>query len=122
MGVFYNQQWQTQRRGELRNNQTKAEWLLWLGLKGKQMGYKFRRQFGVGPYVLDFYCTQLRLGIEVDGGSHFTTEGVEYDSERAAFLKDKKIRVLRFTNREIYNGLEDVLAVIKSELFKSTSP
>jgi len=122
MGTFYNQQWQTQRRGELRNNQTETERTLWLELKGGQLGHKFRRQFGVGPYIIDFYCPQVRLGIEVDGGNHFTTEGVEYDLQRGDFLGGRDIRLLRFTNQEVQQNLDQVLEVIKQELLKFTSP
>ena len=67
-------------RKQLRNNPTKAEQVLWKYLKNKQIkGYKFRRQHSVGNYILDFYCPALKLCIEIDGDSHFTDEGKNYD-------------------------------------------
>ena len=72
----------------------------------KLMGYRFRRQYGIGPYVLDFYCLGLKLAIEVDGDSHF--EAGEYDRERQRYIESLGIRVLRFTNREVFERLDDV--------------
>ena len=122
MGKLYNRQEQTQRRGELRNDQTKAEWLLWLELRSKQLGHKFRRQFGVGPYIIDFYCPELHLGIEVDGDSHFTPEAEAYDEERLRYLIDKGVHLLRFTNDHVYSDLESLLEVIKEQFPKSDLP
>jgi very-short-patch-repair endonuclease len=109
MGKVYNQQNQTNRRKELRNNTTKTEKLL----KKKQLGEKFRRQYGVGPYILDFYCIKKKMAIEIDGGSHFTPEGKAYDNERDDYLNELNISVLRFTNHEILDSLESVLIKIK---------
>ena len=61
----------------------KAEVILWEKLSRKQMhGYKFRRQYGVDQYILDFYCPRLKLAIEIDGDSHFVTGAEDYDKER----------------------------------------
>ena len=76
----HNEASQKQLRQSLRNNATSVEALLWRALKGKQVeGLKFRRQFGVGPFVLDFYCPELRLGIELDGGVHKEAYTSDYD-------------------------------------------
>ncbi len=115
MGRLYNRQIQTQRRADLRNNQTRAEWLLWLELRSSQLGCKFRRQFGVGPYIVDFYCPKFHLGIEVDGDSHFAPQAEAYDEERLRYLIDKGVHLLRFTNEQIYSDLESVLQVIKQQ-------
>ena len=73
-------------RRELRRNMTSAEVTLWQMLKGKQVGgFKFRRQFGVGPFVLDFYCPVLRLAIELDGEYHFSEEMESYDEARSMY-------------------------------------
>jgi len=89
---------------------TKAEFMLWQKLKSKQLeGVKFRRQYGVGQFVIDFYCTELKLAIEVDGESHFQDGAQEYDWERQAFIESVGIRFLRFTNDEVYGNLEGVL-------------
>jgi len=92
----------------------KAERVLWNKLKGKQLlCYKFRRQHGIGAYIVDFYCTELRLVIEVDGDSHMTPEAIFYDSRRDDFMKNNDIYCLRFTNAEIYQNLENVIKKIE---------
>ena len=101
-------------RQTLRNNTTSAEAILWRALKGKQVdGLKFRRQFGIGPYVLDSYCPEIRLGIELDGGVHKTSYTNEYDKMRTMFLSENRIRVLRFDNEVVYNNVEWIIEEIK---------
>ena len=101
-------------RRDLRNNMTKAEIMLWKYIKNKQLdGRKFRRQFSVGKYILDFYCMEENLAIELDGNDHFTEAGYEYDIKRDGFLKEQGITVLRFENAEVFENLEDVLENIK---------
>ena len=114
----HNQKEQTLLRKTLRNNAAAPESILWLRLKGKQIeGLKFRRQYGVGPYVLDFYCPELRLGIELDGEVHNTYEAEEYDKRRTRFLNDNRITVLRYKNEVVYQNLEaiveDIIALKK---------
>ena len=101
-------------RQSLRNNATSAEAILWRALKGKQVaGLKFRRQFGVGPYVLDFYCPEIRLGIELDGGVHKTSYTHEYDEMRTRFMAENRIRVMRFDNEIVYNNIQGAIEAIK---------
>lgn len=101
-------------RQSLRNNATSAEAILWRALKGKQVaGIKFRRQFGVGPYVLDFYCPEIRLGIELDGGVHKTSYTYEYDEMRTRFMAENRIRVMRFDNEVVYKNIQGVIEAIK---------
>ena len=90
-------------RKDLRNNGTSAEATLWELIKGKQIdGLKFRWQHSVGPYILDFYCPQFRLSIELDGEVHSTSVAMDYADNRARFLiNEKDIWVIRFENREI---------------------
>ena len=102
-------------RKQLRTNGTAAEATLWIQLKNRQLeGRKFRRQFSVDNYILDFYCPAEKLAIELDGHYHFTTEGFEYDEIRTKFLNEKGIKVIRFENSEVFDELESVLEVIKS--------
>ena len=110
----YNLPGQKQFRKELRNGMTSAEIALWLRLKGRQLGgVKFRRQFGVGPFVLDFYAPALRLGIELDGRHHYTEEGMAYDRRRSDYLwREHGIRLLRFENRLVFESPELVLRKI----------
>ena len=71
MTKIFNRNEELEKPRELRNNSTKAESLLWQQLKGKQVaGFKFRRQYSVGKFVLDFYCAERKLAIELDGSSH----------------------------------------------------
>lgn len=87
------------RRRELRVHATDAERLLWRVLRMRLLvGLKFRRQHSVGPYIIDFYCADRQLAVELDGGQHFTVEGLDYDRRRTAYLAARGIRVLRFTN------------------------
>jgi|SRR6185437_8825830 len=115
MGEFYNRKEHEQKRKELRNKGTAAEAALWIRLKGSQLeGRKFRRQYSVENYILDFYCTSEKLAIELDGAPHFTIDGSRYDDDREKVLKKFGIRVLRYENKLIYNSIESVLEDIKA--------
>ncbi len=88
-----------------------AEVILWSKLKSKQVnGVKFRKQYSVGQYILDFYCPAYKLGIEVDGDSHFQDNNA--DKLKAEYIKKHGIELIRFTNTEIYNSLEYVIQKI----------
>lgn len=101
-------------RKDLRNNGTPAEATLWLSLKNKQLdGRKFRRQFSVENYILDFYCPSEKLAVELDGADHYTEAGSEYDEERTRFLNSKGIKVIRFENKEVFENIGGVLDEIK---------
>jgi len=92
-----------------------TEVLLWSQLKGKQMrGCKFKRQYGVGSYVVDFYCPGLRLAIELDGDSHFLDGAEARDMVRQSFIESFGISFLRFPNVEVMNNLDGVLETIYS--------
>jgi very-short-patch-repair endonuclease len=106
---------QTARRRELRASMPPTEVLLWSKLKGKQMlGCKFKRQYGVGPYIVDFYCPELRLAIELDGDSHFLDGAEARDLVRQRFIESFDIKFLRFQNVEVTTNLEGVLETIYS--------
>lgn len=89
------------RRQELRRNSMSEEHLLWAQVRSKKLGYKFYRQFSIGPYIVDFYCPAAKLIIELDGAQHLEQENKKYDSERTAFFENLGFRVIRFWNREI---------------------
>ena len=102
------------RRRALRGRATDAEKLLWRLLRSRQfVGLKFRRQHPVGRYIVDFYCAARRLAVELDGGQHFTIEGQAYDRRRTEYLARREIRVLRFTNNELFENTEGVLELIR---------
>ncbi|EGQ9107699.1 endonuclease domain-containing protein [Vibrio cholerae] len=96
-------------RQYLRNHMTHPEQRLWQHLRNFQLGVKFRRQFGVGNYVLDFYCSTYKLAVEIDGDSHFSEGGKIHDEQRTAYLKRHGIRVVRYTNQEVEQQLTDVI-------------
>ena len=100
----HNQPQQEEMRKELRTHGTSAEASMWLLLKARQMdGVKFRRQFSVGPYILDFYAPELKLGIELDGAHHYSYCGTKSDNLRSEYLKQNHgIYLLRFENIVIF--------------------
>ena len=109
----HNLKEQTDLRKSLRNNATIPEAILWRRLKGKQVnGLKFRRQFGVGPYILDFYCPEIRLSIELDGEVHNTYSAEDHDNIRTRFLNENNIREFRFKNDVVYHNIESIVEEI----------
>ncbi|MBE0469707.1 MAG: endonuclease domain-containing protein [Methyloprofundus sp.] len=93
----------------LRKNQTDVEQILWLQLRNRRLlNYKFRRQFPIVPYIVDFVCLDLKLIIELDGSQH----SEQVDEERTLFLGQRGFRVMRFWNNDLLNNLEGVLAQI----------
>lgn len=98
---------------ELRQNPTDVESWLWQSLRDRRMaGHKFRRQHPVEPYVLDFYCHELKLGIELDGSQHNTDHGRAKDQRRSDALAAQGIRILRFWNNDVLQQPEAVLEAI----------
>ncbi|AFZ24926.1 hypothetical protein Cylst_2729 [Cylindrospermum stagnale PCC 7417] len=96
---------------QMRRESTPAESLLWQKLKNKQiLGFKFRRQHVIDRFIVDFYCNEARLIIEVDGGIHDYTQAE--DGIRQEFLEGLGLRVVRFRNEDILEGIEGVLEVI----------
>ncbi|MDD5570167.1 MAG: endonuclease domain-containing protein [Bacteroidales bacterium] len=97
-----------------RNNQTKQEKILWKYLKGKQIkGYDFHRQKPLGSYIVDFYCCELYLAIEIDGSVHNTEDNKVKDVFRQDKIENFGITFLRFTNKEIEYNIEVVINSIK---------
>ncbi len=104
-------------RRKLRNNPTDVEKHLWGHLRNKQfLGLKFFRQYSVGRYILDFYCPQLKLSIEFDGGQHVKKDYKRHDEERSEYLKAQKIQVIRFWNNDVMKNMEGVLYDIKEKV------
>ena len=100
-----------ERRKNLRNNSTPAEAVLCRSLKGRGAGgYKFRRQQSIGPYILDFYCPELRLCIELDSSSHDLK--FDFDQRRSGFLHEQGIRVVRFENNLVRADVDGIVAEI----------
>jgi cyclase len=102
--------------GELRNNPTAAESVLWGYLNGNQLGVKFRRQHPLGIYIADFYCHQCKLIIELDGSIHNRPDILENDIIRERNLLSEGFSVLRFRNDQVFSSIEFVLKEIKNAL------
>ncbi|MEN8253296.1 MAG: endonuclease domain-containing protein [Patescibacteria group bacterium] len=95
---------------KLRKKLTPEERKLWNKIKNRQLlEYKFRRQQPIGPYVLDFYCADKKLAIELDGGHHNDEETKEYDKERSEFIENQGIKVIRFWNQEVNKNINLVI-------------
>ena len=106
-----------ERRRQLRRDQTDAERLLWHHLRSRFFqGFKFRRQHAVGPYVLDFYCPDAQLGVELDGGQHLEPDQALHDEERRRYLEERGIRVLRFWDNDVLTSTMSVLESLRMAL------
>ncbi len=107
----------------LRKDETQAEKILWAKLRNNQLkGYKFRRQHPIGLYIVDFYCHQLKLIIEIDGEYHNTQEQIEKDKERTQNLETYGLHLIRFSNKDIMQNLEKIISEIMiktDEIFDS---
>jgi len=101
-------------RKQLRSNLTPAEARLWSMVKNSQLdGRKFRRQHSFSGYILDFYCSSEKLGIELDGEGHFNERAAQYDHERSLFLMYFGVRVLRFENKWVFEDPDWVISSIR---------
>ncbi|RYE08467.1 MAG: endonuclease domain-containing protein [Hyphomicrobiales bacterium] len=100
------------RAKQLRHGMTLAERLLWIMLRRNARGMHFRRQHPVGPFILDFYCAEARLCIEIDGPVHDEADRIGRDLRRSAWLEKEGIRILRFTPAEVEFRPAYVLATI----------
>ncbi len=115
MKKLHNQKYLKPIRKELRNYGTSAEATLWTYLQNKKLGgRKFRRQHSVGNYVLDFYCPQERLAIELDGDYHGSSAGYQADKVRDTYLNSLGISVIRFENEMVFKAIEEVLEKIEA--------
>ncbi len=114
MTVVYNKTKTLEKRKLLRKNQTLQETILWEELRRNKYGCKFRRQYSVGSYVLDFYSPKHKLAIEIDGFGHIKNK--KYDEERSRFFNVLGIKTIRFWNNEIDSNLKNVIAKIIIEL------
>lgn len=96
---------------ELRLNSTLSEVLLWMNIKGKAYGYEFHRQVPVYEYIVDFYCHELALAIEIDGSTHYYN--FDNDDNRQQIPESMGIKVLRFDDSDVKKNLTDVLRAIE---------
>ena len=102
---------------ELRNNMTDAEKVIWKELKNRRVfKTKFRRQHPIDIFIVDFYCHEFKLAIEIDGEIHLDKEIAEYDDGRTHDLEELGIKILRFTNNKVFNDINYVLKEISNTL------
>ena len=113
MTQIFNKETQKKMRQALRCSLPPSEVILWSKLRSRQIcDQKFRRQYSVGPYVVDFYCPALKLAIEVDGDSHFRNGEQGKDKVRQAYVESVGIHFLRFRNNEVRENITSVLESI----------
>jgi very-short-patch-repair endonuclease len=118
----YNKKILQANRKKLRNNLTPAEAALWELIKNKKLdGRKFRRQHSIGNFILDFYCPEEKLAIELDGDDHYWDEGMKRDKIKTTYIKSHGIEILRFENKLVFKNPEFVLNTIKNK-FRDTTP
>ena len=121
MGI-YNEKILESRRRDLRVKQTEAEKILWQKLRNRQInGFKFFRQCSIGKYIADFYCSELRLVIELDGSQHYEENSLEYDNIREEFMKSLDIKTIRFNNLDVFKSLDEVMERVYFEVRKSSN-
>lgn len=97
----------------LRKNQTPQEQKLWNLIRNNQLGVKFKRQYPIGNYIVDFVCREKWLVIELDGSQHNEDENILNDNERTLYLNSRGFKVIRFWNNDINNNIEGVILEIK---------
>ncbi|MFA5701588.1 MAG: endonuclease domain-containing protein [Desulfuromonas sp.] len=109
------------RARELRTNMTEPEKRMWYQCL-KYLPHRFRRQRPFGPYIVDFYCAEQKLVIEIDGDSHTSDAAMAYDAERTALLEELGLRVIRFSNLEVMKNIEGVFERLSKELCTHSVP
>ena len=109
MTKLYNKISVKEKRKYLRKNMPSSELKLWKKIRNKQMlNIKFRRQYSIGNYIVDFYCAELKLAIELDGETHFTQDNIDYENKRTKYIESLGIKIIRYSNYEIINNFEGI--------------
>ncbi len=99
---------------KLRRRLTLPEVLMWQALRRRGLaGLRFRRQHPIGPYILDFYCDELRLAVEIDGQSHDHPDAIVHDQRRTGWLNRQDIQVIRFAAQFVLADMDGALGVIR---------
>ncbi len=101
----------------LRKEQTISEENFWNKVKAKQfLWLKFRRQHSIWRYIIDFYCAEIKIWIEIDWSIHFKSKQIEYDLLRTEYLNKVWIKIIRYTNKEINENIDNVLKNLQSRI------
>lgn len=121
MTIHYNRESEKVNRKKLRKNSTEAEKVLWEYLKNRRfLGLKFKRQYSIDHFVIDFFCPKLKFAIELDGGIHLNKDVKNHDENRDAFLKDFGIEIIRLRNQIVLKDIEKTLKIIESTIITLT--
>ena len=119
MTKYYNKKKEQEKRRSLRTNMTYCEKIVWMHLRKRQLGYRFLRQYSVDSFVIDFYCPELKLAIELDGDVHEIPEQKKYDKARQKYLEAFGIKFIRIKNEEFlgnpnkaFNRIEEKISSI----------
>ncbi len=110
-----------ERAQELRKNMTRQEKKLWYEFLSSYP-IRFYKQKPFGKYIVDFYCCRAKLAIELDGGQHYTDEGMEYDRRRSEYLRSIGINVIRFSNQDIDQRFREVCEIIGKDIGDGITP
>jgi len=117
MTKHYNKSSEKEKRRKLRQNQTNAEDLVWRYLRNRQLlGYKFKRQYSVDHFVIDFYCPELKLAVELDGASHNNPEQIEYDIKRQKYLEEFNIKFVRIKDEDLFGNTNQAFMKIENTI------
>ena len=117
MTIHYNKKSEKINRRKLRKNSTEAEILLWEKLRGRKfLGLKFRRQYSIAQFVLDFYCPERRFAIELDGKIHDKKDVKNHDENRDGYINTFGIKIIRIKNEMVLDDIEKVLEFIKLKI------
>jgi very-short-patch-repair endonuclease len=117
MTIHYNKSNEKEKRRQLRRNQTLAEKLVWMYLRNRQTkGVKFRRQYSIDNYVIDYYSPKLKLAVEIDGGIHDLPEQKEHDILRQKYLEDYGTTFIRIKNEELFGNPNKAFEKIENEI------
>ena len=116
MTKHYNKKSEQEKRRSLRNNTTYCEKIVWLHLRKRQLGYRFLRQYSVDHFVIDFYCPELKLAVELDGDVHDLPEQKEHDIARQKYLEEFGIKFVRITNEEFLGNPNKAFSKIEKKI------
>jgi very-short-patch-repair endonuclease len=116
MTEIYNKKEMKPIRRQLRKQNVPAEKVLWQKIKRKQLGYRFLRQFSIGRFVVDFYCPEKRIAIEIDGFTHSADNEIKKDMIKENYIKSLGLDLIRFKNSEIYNDMDLVLNFLNDRI------
>ncbi len=117
MTIHYNKTSEKVNRKKLRANSTEAENILWEHLRDKKLsGLKFKRQYSIDQFVVDFYCPKLKLAVELDGKIHLKKEVKNHDENRDGYLSEFGIKILRIKNEVILNEIDKALEIINEKI------